>query len=1197
MKRHHHGLAFLLTPSHQPSSFRLRSPIDFLFARRQLSLVLGGGEDIMTAMPLSELSSNHPIRNGIGQPQDDLHEGRFRTGTPNGDENSDIFKSSSAIQSMLRNTTEMGNVGQFSVKPSRVQASLPRQSKSRLTPSKQRHPGGYYNRPEDSSIRHPPLHPNQGTPASNGSGFQNHIPRPHRGPTRSPSIEDYRSYSTTKSSHASHSLRTNHTYTNGAYDGAGGPHSLGPRLPFAYPTRLKRPGYRPSSPALSELNKQNRSQTSLHRRPSFRTNSPSSLHTNGALSPWRKGVNRSDTLLRYYPQSAVPISGRVPSPSPTSPHPPTPKTSPSLNSIASSINGLQATTNGSWINPQSPDPSPIFYDYTEAFEEQGVEQQDYSHYVSISTGTLAEQPTPTLDTANTTYYELDAGPDTTSRTAPPSENDYPELNPQATDNRFDQTTSQFEVDDQSSMQVLHKDLSEVPELPEGDLSSAEVDAAPTKHNDGPGDPELQYVLREQASPVEATVERSEQLPDQDLRHESPFEFEMKENTSRTSESPSRGMVSPVDSIRSRQSARQSVPEWEDSSPKNWRATPSIITSQSPVTHPASCSDHDRGPGAEKRPSSQLVRATSFEDHSGNEHTVTEIVSPTPERSIISPTSVSRFSKILSINDDLLDLDELANRIKGRDRADSPMQGLMDSRTRITRIDPPWRRRTVQLRDMATKQNAADYALVEASDSEEEPELTQGLRQTFCRPDNRSMDNGPRAPPIILSSQSAHQGYPGPLSIRRSPAVRRSTSDARKVRDPPNAHPDPEIGSPEEDSNHRAPSPEVKQSSSAHLDANQVFDSPEKYSAHEGSPPDVKPAPPPKKELPPISDERRAVVLLSPPVAPRLPSLPFSFTPLIQRASEDETVSAAELAAVGVSSLDQGEKTHKDEESPAPIPATKLGHDRNSVASSSPDSRPWNLDTSYPWSDQQPKLEVTMPEPTEDPNRSSRSLPRFRFKVQRASSTTEGTAKITKYPLTSDASSRPFVSSHDVFQDKAFRGKRHPTPSAMPGQINSSHDFIRSSPNRTRFVESFETQSPRVTCVPPSPGFEARSFFSDDSSQMRPRGVFRKRFSALRNRKSRGASADEPRGYDRGLLSSALGRSRASGRSSRQSENTAITAGASSRASQTKRARQKLVNKLRSWWQRGEDRVREWRWRRRYNGAIGRSVSADLYAGV
>ena len=1146
----------------------------------------------MTSMPLSELPSNHSARNAVGQPQDDHHHERFRTGTPNGDENSDILKNPSSIQSMLRNTTETGNVGQFSIKPSRIPPSLPRPSKARVTPTKQRQPAAYY-RQEDSNVRHTPFNSRQDATASNGSGFQNHIPRPHRGPARSPSIEDHRSYSTTKSSYASHGLTTHHAHTNGGQcGGLGGPHNLRPRSPFAYPTRLKRPGYRPSSPALSEFNKQNRSQTSLHRRPSFRTNSPSSLHTNGAPSPWRKGVNRSDPLLRYYPQSTVPIAGRAPSPSPTSTRPPTPKASPSLNSIASSTNGLQATTNGSWINPQCPTPSPIFYDYTEAFEEQGLEQQDYSHYVSMSTGTLAEHPM--LDTATTTYYELDASPDTTSRTDLPSEKTFPKLKTQATDNDIEQTTSQFEVDEQSSVQAHHKDLSEVPELPEGDLSNAEVDVAPAKHNDGLLDQNIQYP--KQASLLMVTAEHSKQLSDQEHRRVSLLEVENTASTSQASGSPNRSMSSPIDSIHSAQCAPQPLPECENSAPKDVKAMPSTVSSGPPIGHPAAGSDHGNDLKSENRLSPQLIRAVSFEDHSGNV-TVTEIISPTPERSMTSPSNVSRFSKILSINDELLDLDELANRIKGKDRADSPMQGIMDNRARVARIEPPWRKRSVQLRDIATRQNAADYALVEASDSEDEPELTQGLRQTFCKPDDdRPLDNQLRSPPITLPSQLVHRGYPGPLSIRRSPAVRRSTSDLRKVRDPPNVHPDQDPESPQGSLTHIALTQEDKQSSPVQLDTSRGFESPRKCSDHEGSTLDIKPPPPPNKELPSLPNERPAVVSVSPPVVPRLPSLPFSFTPLIQRRSEDETAAAAELEVVASSSLDQGKKTQENEESAAPMPASKLGPDRSSIASS-PDSRPWNLDTSYPWSDQQPKLEVTMPEPTEDPNRSSRSLPRFKFKIQRASSTTEGTGKITRYPLSSEASSSPFASSHDIFQSTAFRRQKYPTLSVMPGQVNSSHDIIQSSPNQTRFVESFETQSPRITLIPPSPGFEARSFFSDDSSQVRSRGVFRKRFSALRNRTPRGASTDGPRGYDRGLLSSALSRSGASGRSSRQSENTAITTGASSHATQTKRAGRKLVKKLRSWWQRGEDRIREWRWERRYKGAIGRSVSADLYAGV
>ena len=1146
-------------------------------------------------MPLSELPGNHSARNGVGQPQDDLHDVRSRTGTPNGDENLDILKNPSSIQSMLKNTTETGNVGQFSIKPSRVPPSLPRSSKARATPSKQRQPGAHYNKHEDSSIRNTPLHSRQETTAFHGSGFQNQIPRPHWGSARSPSIEDYRSYSTTKSSYASHSLTTHHPNTNGGQSGPGGPHNLRPRSPFAYPTRLKRPGYRPSSPALSEFNKRNRSQTSLHRRPSFRTNSPSSLHTNGAPSPWRKGVNRSDPLLRYYPQSVVQVSGRALSPSPSSTRPHTPKESPSLQSIASSTNGLQqAATNVSWMNPQSPTPSPIFYDYTEAFEEQGVEQQDYSHYVSMSTGTLAEQPMP--DTATTTYYELDASPNTTSRIELPSENSFPKLKMQVTDNIFDQTTSQFEVGDQSSMQALHKDLSEVPELPEGELSNAEVDAAPAKHDDGPLEPDLQDSFPEQESPLLATSERLKQSPNQSQRRDSLSHVENTANTSQISKGYNRPTSSPADSIHSIQSDLHPMTEWGDSPPKDSRAMHSTVASPPPVGQQAADSDQNKGHEGENRHSMQLKRAMSFEDHSGNENTTTEIISPTPERSVTSPSNVSRFSKILSINDDLLDLDELANRIKGKDRASSPMRGIMDSRTRVTRIEPPWRKRSVQLRDIATRQNAADYALDEASDSEDEPELTPGLRQTFCKPDDSPLDTQSRSPAITLPSQLVHRGLPGPLSIRRSPAVRKSTFDSCKVQDLSNTHPDQDLTPSDGSPTHVALALEVKQPSSVPMNTYQDLESPRRYGVHKDSIPDIKPPPPPDKELPSLPNERPAVVSLSPPVAPRLLNLPFNFTPLTQRRSEDETASVAELETVASSSLDQGEKTHKDDETAVPISTTQSGPDRISIASS-PDSRPWNLDTSYPWTDQQPKLEVTMPEPTEDPNRSTGSFPRFRFKVQRASSTTEGTGKATKYPLSTDASQRPFTSSQDAFQGTAFRRKRHPTLSVMPGQINSSHDVIRSSPNRTRFVESFETQSPRITLVPPSPGFEARSFFSDDSSQVRPRGTFRKRFSALRTRASRGASTDEPRGYDRGLLSSALGRSRASGRSSRQSENTAITAGASSHASQTKRAGRKLVKKLRSWWQRGEDRVREWRWRRRYNGAISRSVSADLYAGV
>ena len=1147
----------------------------------------------MTTMPLSELPNNHSARNGAGQPQDNLHDDSSRTGTPNGDENLELLKKPSSIQSMLRNTTETGNVGQFSIKPSRVPPSFPRPFRARATSGKQRRPGAKFNRNEDNNnTHHTQFHSRQGTTASNGSGSQVQTAMPHHGPARSPSIEDYRSYSTTRSSHTNHGLVPNHSHTNGIHGGPGGPHNMRPRSPFAYPTRLKRPGYRPSSPALSEFNKQDRSQASLYRRPSFRTNSPSSLHTNGAPSPWRKGVNRSDPLLRYYPQFTVPVSGRAQSPSSNSSRPPTLKGSASLKSMASSPTGLQVTANSSWINPQSQTHSPIFYDYTEAFGDQGVEQQDYSHYVTMSTETLADHQM--LDTATTTSYELDATPDDTSGTGLTSENSLLKLKTPASDNKFDQTTSQIDMNDQSSMQALHKDLSEVPEVPEGEISNVEIDVAPTKQ-----DQASQYPFPEQAPTSMALEEQLKQRPDHGQRQNSDLQLESATSTSPTSENANSSSSSPAHSVLSalQPKSAQHSPSLSAKDPK---AQSEIVTTPSPVeVAVTSKPDLEQGTAGEHRHSIQLLRAGSFDGHSGYEHSVTEIISPTPERSMTSPTTVSRFSKILSIKDDMLDLDELASRIKGKDRANSSMQSIVESNTRAANVEPPWRKRSVQLRDLATRQNAADYALAEESDSEDEPELTQGLRQTFCKVDDGPVYSRPKSPPITLPSQRVHRGYPGPLSIRRSPAVRRSTSDARKARDASNAHPIEELASPEASPIDTGLTLGSKPSSPLHTNIVQKIDSSRELDMQERSTPKSSPSPPlgpsPKKEHLSLPSEAPAIVSLSPPVAPRVPSLPFAFTPLIHRKSEDGTASEAEPMAVASSYLAQAERTDKDRGSATPMPENNLTSARASLASS-PDSRPWNLDTSYPWSDQQPKLEVTMPEPTEDPNRSTASLPRFRFRVQRASSTTGGTSRIVNYARSLDASSIPFASNPDVFQSTAFRQKRYPALSVMPGQVNSSHDFIRASPSQTRFVESFETQSPRITLVPPSPGFEARSFFSDDSSQVPPKGIFRKRISALRKRRSRGASADEPRGYDRGLLSSALGRSRASGRSSRQSENTAITAEASTFTSQTKRARRNLANKFRSWWQRGEDRVREWRWRRRYNGALGRSVSADLYRG-
>lgn len=1094
-------------------------------------------------VPLSELPINHIGSDALpGQPQELVQDGKLHTATPNGDEASDILLNPSSIQSMLRNTTETGNVGQFSIKPSRVPTSLPRPlaSKARATPSKQHHIGAKYTLFDESNSQQAPAHQRQPTTISSSSGYQTQY---HRGPLRAPSSEDYKSYSMIKTSHTSHILTNRYPHVQDTYGSREGSHSQRPRSPFAYPTRLKRPGYRPSSPAFSESNKHGRGQsTSLYRRPSFRTASPSSIHTtNGAPSPWRKGINRSDPMLRFYPHSAATLSNGVGIPSPSSTRPPTPKLSPSLKSMASSSNAFPAEqpANCSWTSPQSPPPSPMFYDYTEAFEEQ---DSSYTHQISMSTGTLAEHPLP--ETATTTYFELDESSDNTGPSDMRSEYDHPKKASPTLDIVSDPDTLQLEGNNQSSMHALHRDLSEVPELPEGDtkeFSFDEADMEAANHGSNGSLHNMDSPV-EMISPSVVAKEQSMQSPAQECNHRSPRSFQRSFSHLEPSPLPYQCLALPINSVLSAESVPQ--PEGRDPSLESAGIPKNAAASQLQLEL-LSAEDHESITDSEKtRHSLQPQRATSFDEHSGIEHT--EIISPTPERSLMSPSNRNRFSRILSIDEGLLESDQVSIQLDGNDsKTNSKKHVNLDSCAHPTINASRLRKRSLRPRDSPVRQNIDDYALVEMSDSNDEPELTQGLRQAFCKPDEQLIGVRNRSPPITLKSPSVHGGCPAPMTIRRSPAMRRSAVKLPKLSDPTGVLTEHEPESPERLSDGIA----------------SIIES-------------VIPSPV-DKELPSQPHERPAVVSFPPPLAPRLPSLPFSFTPLIQRRSEDDSALDLEIARAS-SYLFQEEKPLESGESQVPKPQTNAVLDRSSFTSS-PNSRPWNIDANYPWSDQLPKLEVTMPVPFDNSVQPTDSPPRFRFRVHRASTSTS-----------------PFASPHDLFLGPSFRQKRDTKLSVLPGQINSSHDIIQSSPMQTRFVSSFETQSPTITLLPPSPGYEVRSFFSDDSSQIQPKGSLRKRFSALKARTSRGGSTDEIRGYDRGLLGSALGRSRASGRSSRQSQNTAR---ASSYVSKFKHVRWRFVGKFRSWWHRGEDRVRDWRWRRRYSEPRSRSASADLYAGV
>ncbi len=1150
-------------------------------------------------MSLAEIPQNHIRRNGqLSQSPVPQRGSRLHHGVSKGDGNAVVLQKPSSIQSMLRNTTETGDVGQFSIKPPRVTTSSPRlspgSSKTRSTPGKHRNPVPYYS----YSGQRGPVSPNQGSIASNGSSFHGHG---HHGPHRMPSFDDYRSYSMTQGSHYNNDR---HHYANGDDRSRANVHHNRPHPPFAYPTRLKRPGYRPSSPALSELNKSMAGyrQGPIYD-PSSRTTSPSSAYNlNRTPSPFRYVVDRSDPNLSHYAPYLGAEPKRYRSPSLSSTRPSTPKPSASLESKSSStrIRRKKSVTNGIWLHPQASPVSPVFYDYTEEFEDHN----DVANK-SVSSRMLTEQLVPHIDSS--TYWEPGESVDSTSIAELPSDISPRKTMSQQYDSVTNQSTLEFDMLDGGFTQTAPQDLSDVPELPENEMAATEAEL-PLERN--------QHHWYEKS--VHRSMPKSKSFP-----HVEAVQQLLPVNEDRIQRNPQELAADPI-TLGVSQSFNQdststagSMPSAKSSVPLEPKLEPKLATTEldhSPGVTPSfqvrpetptSDSHHRLAPlGVDRVHPMESSRGPSFE---GSSRLSTEILSPTPERSITSPSSRDRFSRILSIEEGPLDLDMLVPPVSRDRRADNPIQGTQSSHNWQTSTTKPlWRNGSLYLRNSPLKQSVrSDTSVIKSeSDSEEEPELTVALRQTFCKDDDDVTQQRTISPPIILPSQLAGRRFSPAVTVRRTSALRRSTT---VLPNGPLSVSEEDLRSPQSSVTESVPAVSVKQTSAV------------------------------EKKLPQLPREHVSMKSFSPAIKSDSSDLPFDFIPLIFRPSEDDPIAEKQtnLSATlpqrelmpkeGVDqisvytpliypageSMQSNEMLPEDAVNNISVSKRELQSKRDLAASphasvgSQLSSRPWNLDSSYPWNDQEPELEVTMPQPAIVSQQPAEKSPRFKLKIHRASSSTGIANKLNKELLPPDSPETPFSSSHDLTYGPSFR-RKNPNLSVFPGHINSSHDIIQSSRQKTRFVETFETQSPTISLQPPSPGYEVRSFFSDDSSQLRPKASFIKRFSGYRARSAaaRAASVDETRNYDRGLLSSNLGISRASGRSSRQSRNTGrssrqsqYTAGPSLRSSHARRIRWKMVNRIKMWLQRGEGRVRGFGWRMGHRRGNNRSASTPLYAGV
>ncbi|KAL9120305.1 MAG: hypothetical protein Q9187_003142, partial [Circinaria calcarea] len=357
-------------------------------------------------MPLSDISVNI-----VGRPR---NAGRYDNPRAakvevHGENPVGFDSSLASIHGMLKNTTETGDIGQFSIKSAPTPhpvALVPPESPTYLhhhlnLPKHQVHQLEEYtyhgqrrvdNWPRTSMLDY------RGTGASSmvslrhyGSQESVNLRPRHlvNGPLAFPLLPNF---------HVGYGVSRHQLHT-----------SPRPRSPFAYPTRLKRPGYRPASPAL----------VSLHGVASgmrgdgeqvkpFRTSSPLSLHA-GKRIPLNN---------RYDPNRSVPSvpslsysHNTTPSPltrfkdgawsTPSGPSQgPTPQPSPRQSTTYYDGQFGETTAKGR-MHQQSPSPVPLFYDYTEAFEEE----YRY-HSANLSVVSLVGQIIPE-DEEVETYHELE----------------------------------------------------------------------------------------------------------------------------------------------------------------------------------------------------------------------------------------------------------------------------------------------------------------------------------------------------------------------------------------------------------------------------------------------------------------------------------------------------------------------------------------------------------------------------------------------------------------------------------------------------------------------------------------------------------------------------------------------------------------------------------------------------------------------
>lgn len=1061
----------------------------------------------------------------------------------------------SSLQGMLKNTTETGDVGQFPTKPTRIpyptahRVSQRRKvADTRASPrfttqtSVQRRPE-QHREGEHAREEYVQFWPYAGTPASSViSLYQGESQKSSYSPSRSAN-QDYHSRPMTQSSRTSYKVSDHRSLAR-----LRAHRELLTPSPLAYPTRLKRPGYRPSSPATCDFNgSEARLNFGLDHGTGVRTSSPLPMYAMDRIpSTHRPGFSRSIPSLANPASAFIPRLDRAQrkASAPTRVATPTPlvcqqsATATTQDQWARSVASLPSCSH------RSPSAAPLYYDYTEAFEEE-------SHFrsTSASRDSFVDRPIPEdRPVYHALYVKVNSDP--------------PELPVRASASPDSSVENTFSANGDLPVEETRGMPMQVPENGENEASPFTEGCLPScgSQPQAPSD-DVDEVQSEEEST--ALSERSKKnfpvdcpsLPDDSFAGDvSSF------HSSHTA----RGVVSSNNFLQSSHSSCPGTDSLEYSFPKaedayeNQLSIGDVSQARRIVSSPK-CKHLEVNNITTCAPKTSGIRVLSSNDLVETDYA--GIYSPVPERTLSSRSHRNKYSRILSIDENFPELAEIAAKFEVADSVRTPDQRGEDSKLAEHVLNYPGSSSSVRpLSELASQSSAATGSLAITNsithpdrDEDQQRVLSELIRQSLLWESSHStasLKNAENFDDGIVSqdiSQPTFSDVPAgnlnqtPLDPTGASAV---VSAHHQI-----------LASQDNDK-----SGVIKKRSLAEY----------------------------MKRLPslPRSSSYRS---FTPPNSSRSTQLPCAFSPL-NTGRKDTPLTANLEPSPGVLTEQHG---HMDEEEESLVPRYKLKMRPNRDSTASPSgSRPWNFDASYPWSNQSSQVDLRLPEPSRLHLQPVTKSPRFKLRVTRASLLNEGTVRVKKQAASPETGTfQRAPKPIDLFRSLTFGRRKKP---ALPEMGTASNGSLAKKMQFSEAVDDRPSTSGNANLIPPLSALqftETRSFFSDDSSQKFRKGSLRQRLSYLKAIATRNSSSEEEKGFDRGLAVSPMGKPRVSGRSSRRS--TDATVGMSN----LKYVRWKMVERIKVWWQRGEEKVRALGKMVKGKGHKGRSQNIDLYQDV